>query len=290
MLLILSLALLSQETILSGRENSSLLRFQHLDCFAVVRVVDREIELGKNDTAIASELSAQCDSGDVYRKTICSRIADHRIPKIRELVSKGRRPDFICDALGYTRSFASGHPVSQSTCLSVADDLRPKFDLEKLHFWHRWDGSAKKPVTDPEEERIRKFQEDREKYIQDHQDDAAIERPVIRELRPTPTEGAGPLPKWVRNASSHRLRESSHGFSWWRRSDSNLPKTCNHVQGGERIGCILIARFLMKETNKNVLHDLTSAQLCDYLVNKSLIVFADEANKTDKSYFHTLYP
>jgi hypothetical protein len=119
MLACLFLLAQSRNVTFDGAVNTD--RVRHFECFNVVRIIDRATRSDKEATAISDEVSAHCNKLPNPRKEICSAIIAASLANITAQLADTRRPDAICESLGYPRPFAGGREITAERCASVVD-------------------------------------------------------------------------------------------------------------------------------------------------------------------------
>jgi hypothetical protein len=97
-------------------------RIRHFECFNVVRIVDRATRDNKDGTS--DELSAHCNKLHNPRKEICLALVPSQVANITAQLAEKRRPDEICESLGYARHFGGGREITSERCARVVDLVR----------------------------------------------------------------------------------------------------------------------------------------------------------------------
>ena len=111
--------------VISGQSRPAPLsdRIRHFECYSIVRIVAGE--LARLDEAdVIGSLTKHCQKLRHLQKDVCNDIVSKRLPEIRFLLQQKKRPDQVCDAIGYNRSFLSGHTVSKRFCGIIVNRLR----------------------------------------------------------------------------------------------------------------------------------------------------------------------
>jgi hypothetical protein len=98
-------------------------RFPHFECFSLVRIVAHESRQGRSTDAIQSELALHCNRLADARKDICLAIVNGSTARILALVADQKRPDQICEEIGYGRTFEGVSGVTRESCQLVGDRL-----------------------------------------------------------------------------------------------------------------------------------------------------------------------
>jgi hypothetical protein len=99
-------------------------RHSQFECFEVVRIVDREFHGGKSATEISSIVESRCASLYERRKNVCLGIASNQTQRIIDLLTEKKRPDFICEVLGYPSDSARERAISKEKCLKIVESFR----------------------------------------------------------------------------------------------------------------------------------------------------------------------
>jgi hypothetical protein len=107
-------------------------RIGHFECFNIVRVIERENRANKSTAEIASGLSTYCKHLDDYRKEICEALVPRHIESALKMIKDQRRPDFVCELLGYSRFFGASRVIARDVCIQVIDDIRDSGDRENM--------------------------------------------------------------------------------------------------------------------------------------------------------------
>jgi hypothetical protein len=105
-------------------------RIRHFECFNIVRVIERESRANKSRPEISSGLMTHCSRLNDFRQNICAAIVPGRITEALGLLEQKRRPDFVCEMLGYSRWFGNSRFVSEATCIKVIDEVRQLPDVK----------------------------------------------------------------------------------------------------------------------------------------------------------------
>jgi len=99
-------------------------RLRHFECFNIVRVIEHESQSGKSEAEITTGLTNHCNHLEDHRRNICETIVPSQIPRVLELLKDKKRPDFVCEVLGFARGFGSGRLVSKANCITIVDSIR----------------------------------------------------------------------------------------------------------------------------------------------------------------------
>jgi hypothetical protein len=108
-------------------------RGRYFQCFNIVRAIERETSSGKSESEVLSGLAAHCDRLTDDRKNICLTIVPDQVPTILGHLREKRRPDFVCELIGFLRSKIGTRVMSADTCTTLVDallkDRRPDHPL-----------------------------------------------------------------------------------------------------------------------------------------------------------------
>lgn len=99
-------------------------RIRHFECFNIVRMIDRMEHANKKEDEIKKALETHCEKLEDPRKNICVQIVPSQVEKINGLLKEKKRPDFICDSLGFSREFGHGRVISKEKCAALVDSVK----------------------------------------------------------------------------------------------------------------------------------------------------------------------
>ena len=100
-------------------------RVCHFECFNIVRQMERAVNDGKEADTIKSEIGKHCEKLSAPRNETCKKMVDST-DKVIGMLKEGKRPDFICDSLGYTRHFRLTTEIPKDKCVAVIDALKKR--------------------------------------------------------------------------------------------------------------------------------------------------------------------
>ena len=119
-------------------------RICHFECFNTVRVIERLLNDGKDAAFIKSNISAHCLKLQTPRNETCTKMAG-KVEKVIDHLQNGKRPDFICDQLGFTRHFRLPSDIPRSTCVTVVDAIKKNSQQSFLPHLKRADKLLEEP-------------------------------------------------------------------------------------------------------------------------------------------------
>jgi hypothetical protein len=97
---------------------------RHLECFNIVRVVERETAAHKSPADVLPGLLTHCGRLPDARKNICLALVPDQVERMIALLAESKRPDEICEGLGYARSLRSGRFIEKDKCSELVDVIR----------------------------------------------------------------------------------------------------------------------------------------------------------------------
>jgi hypothetical protein len=99
-------------------------RIRHLECFDIVRGVEHALQGGKKEPDMLGPLRDHCATLPDSRKNICTTIITIHLRGIIDLLQEKKRPDFVCDFLGYPRRFGTNRIIPNDNCVRIVEALR----------------------------------------------------------------------------------------------------------------------------------------------------------------------
>lgn len=228
-------------------------RMGHFECFNVVRSVERLVRGGKSVEEITKELDGHCEKVKDPRKNICVQIIPNQIGKIVDFVQEKKRPDYICDMLGYSFNFGSSRLIAKDKCMKYVDAV--KSGMSEAH--------------------------DRRPSLLSIDHDAKVEEMRKHALEPRDLKK---LPFGL-DHHHHRLERPDpnrimdhHHILHHIRPGAHI---CHEIEDHEeRTVCHIVVRQAMREM-KPELEKETSEKICDLMNEKKLIKLTEEQVKRE---------
>jgi hypothetical protein len=219
-------------------------RIGHFECFNIVRVIERENRANKSSAEIASGLSRYCEHLDHYRKEICEALVPRHIESALKMIKDQRRPDFVCELLGYSRFFGASRVIARDVCIQIIDDIRDSGDRENM----------KRPA-------VRRS------------DDG--ERPMAREA--TRRREGDQVGKEDSETTSRHRKTMLHGDeappALARTRALHGPGVCNRLDGEAKVACVAVWRVVSRGMRDELQSGATSDEICERLSERNLIKF-----------------
>jgi hypothetical protein len=231
-------------------------RIRHFECFNLVRLIERETQAGKGKEEITKVLDEHCARLDDVRKNICTAINPGQVTKILELMTEKKRPEFICEFLGFARSSGSGRLLPKTQCTSIVDRIRGENGpapaarpaIEPLSDTSA-SANTSNPATDDKISRFRNInREPKIPSLADHQPRPfGLHRTFEDHLRPF-------------GRSHFGFRHMLHG-----------PEFCRNLEPEQAMACQMIARLVSRELRDELKSGAGSGEICQKLHDRKLI-------------------
>jgi hypothetical protein len=218
-------------------------RIRHLECFSIVRIFEHEIRQKRAPADIVADLSTQCTRLQGERKGVCLELLNKSASQIESLLGEQKRPDQICEEIGYARSFTPGYAVSRALCEEIVEHVRGHQGgaRYRLPWKSRFGARDSKEESDRDVRRPRVENEDSE---------------------------------WERHARGH-LSSFRHVFQ----ERFGARRLCRDVRGQLRAVCETITGFVMHGMNEELAREANSTAICDELAGRHLLSFDDTPKK-----------
>jgi hypothetical protein len=215
-----------------------------------VRLIDHKSQGGRSESDIAEGLSAHCRRLDQQRLNICSTIIPDHIPRILELLRDRKRPDFICEVLGYARGFGSGRLISKDSCVRIVDVIR----------------------TEPGKDSVDRVLLKKPKLLEEPPPRRA-ERRELRE-RALPEHDNRPFGLRRRDDAGHEKMGAGRHFG-------RGPEACQKMENDEKMMCMVLSRLVLRGMRDELGAGMSSEEICKKLEERHLISLTDVDTMAD---------
>jgi hypothetical protein len=286
-----SLGLISRhprDRIISGPSSTVFVsdRIRHFECYSLVRIVSAELA-AQDDTDLIGSLTEHCQKLPDLQKDVCNDVISKKLPEIRVLLQQKKRPDQVCDAIGYNRSFSSGQTVSKRFCGIIVNKLRNSVHNSKFRPWRnrlrsRSQIAALPTLADDPRPQVLEVGAGGLLRSSDHGTGTSESRNSLSESR----RGTSEL--------GHRTSRDGHA-----RSEVGLVGTGKRSGLGsfrhffaarfygravcqaedltpqERMSCHTITRFVMRGLHEELVTGINSTYICEQLEERHLVTFSD---------------
>jgi hypothetical protein len=175
---------------------------------------------------------------------VCLDIISQHIPKIQTLIGDKKRPDYVCDAIGFGLNFSGRSIVARSKCIAIVDEVRKPFESGRSRLWQSNSANVTRPQV------------------------LEVEEPI------SPKKLASEV--YARSGMFAQSGAGRGALKDFLRSVLHEPEACLPFKGDDRLTCHVISRFLSRRMHEEFGKGLDSSALCDRMVERHLISYASD--------------
>jgi hypothetical protein len=212
-------------------------RLRYATCSKFVGMIERESHGGKSEAEIAQAIGQMCLMLNDARRNICTTLVPGQLPHILSLLGARKRPDFICEMLGFTRGFAVGRLVRSDMCARIVDRIK----------------------NDP-------------MSVSRPADSGPDPAPLLRRPAVQPDEAAGEsrLPRIDVDRRPFGLRGAAPrkaGLKLFRFGSA----VCRDVEPAEKMTCHVLAKLVIRRMREELDQGASAGEICQKMQEKHLI-------------------
>jgi hypothetical protein len=268
-----------QITSIPSSSRAVLDRIRHFECFSLVRIVSEELAT-QDDPNVAGSMTKHCQKLGDLQKDVCNDIISKKLPDIRVLLRQKKRPDQVCDAIGYNRSFSSGHTVSKRFCGIIVDKLRTAVHDSSFKPWrnrlrNRSHIPTQPPLADQPRPQLLEFGTSRR--LLNRQSDSTQSTDNLPHRTSGSVQGRSEF-----GLSRVRKRSAVGSFRHFFSTGFFGRAVCQAetLTPEERMSCHTITRFVIRGLHEELVTGVNSTYICEQLEERHLVTFS-EASKSD---------